>query len=415
MIASHRGGLRRLSRSADRLRQSALVRGSLRRLRGLRDEESGVILVLVAGMMVAVLGMGAIAIDISSFYKAQRQAQAAADAGALAASQDLPNSTTATTDGASYATTNYPGATAIVQTPYNGAPDQVKVTVNTTSPAILGSLFGLTSAKISASAVAGGTGSRAPVAIYANDNNGQDANCSGGITLTGNNQTVGGLETNGGVSITGNNDSLTTVLDGVAGINNCTMNQVGNNFSIASPAVQNQTAVAFPVDYTNQLPACTFPPQPNWSWTSNNAQIPDGVYCAYGTGNPSDPSTWNGSVTITGNNFQPARVTFIAGNFSFVGNHGGPLSPYDPAHPLMIYQVGTGQLTIDGNEFFDTGGIIEAKNATCTVNGNSNNGQGTAAFSGLVECNSVVVNGNNFTFAGVGPVIGGGGGGGLVQ
>lgn len=387
---------------------TALVRLYRRRLR----EESGVVIVLVAVMLTVILGAAALAIDLGSFYQAQRQAQAAADAGALAAVQDLPYSTSAAaTDGTTYATTNYPGSTVSVQTNYNGHAQQVKVTVNAVTPAFFGRFLGITQANVSATAVAGATGATAPVAIYANDNNGNDASCTGGINLTGNNETIGGLWSNGAVDLTGTNDSTQAVQYGVNGTNTCQFNANGNNMSNAA-VINNQAAAPFPVDYTNNLPACTFPPQPNWSWTGSNFQIPNGVYCAYGTGNPNDPTTWNGTITLNGNNIQPANVTFIGGSFSFSGNSGGPFSPYDPNKPLLIYQTGSADLNIDGNEFL-SGGVIQAKNANCVINGNSNNG-GVVAYNGLVECNNVTVNGNNFTFNGVGPVIGGGGGG-LVQ
>ena len=95
----------------------------LERSRRRGADESGVVIVLVAVLMVVILGVAALAIDIGSIYKAQRQAQSAADTGALAASQDLPSSTVAaTTDGGNYATTNYPGATASVTTPYGAPP-----------------------------------------------------------------------------------------------------------------------------------------------------------------------------------------------------------------------------------------------------------------------------------------------------
>lgn len=387
----------------------------IQRYRRRASQESGVVIVLVAFMLTIILGAAALAIDLGSFYKAQRQAQAAADAGALAAVQDLPaNPTQAAADGTTYASTNYPDATSTVQTNYNGNLKQVKVTVNAQSPAFFGRFFGLTSANVSASAVAGATGASAPVAIYANDNNGSDPSCTGGITLTGNNETIGGVESNGGVSLSGSNNSLTAVMDGVNGTNSCTFNANGNNVSLGGTPMQNATATAFPLDYTNHLPACTFPPQGNWSWVGNGSQvqIPDGVYCAIGTGNANDPSTWNGNITIASNNLQPAKATFIGGSFSFSGNSGGTFSPYDASNPVLIYQTGSADLTINGNQFL-SGGVIEAKSANCVINGNSNNGP-AVAYSGLVECNNVTVNGNNFTFSGVGPVIGGGGGG-LLQ
>ena len=78
------------------------------------------IVVLVAGMLVVILGMAALAIDVGSFYQAQRQAQSAADAAALAASQDLPtNTNAAANDGTTYGLKNFPTSTVVVTPNYN--------------------------------------------------------------------------------------------------------------------------------------------------------------------------------------------------------------------------------------------------------------------------------------------------------
>src|SRR6516165_6170804 len=83
-------------------------------------DETGATAVIVAVILVVLLGCAALAIDIGSFYQAQRQAQAAADAAALAGAADLPGSTSsATTDVTSYVNSNDPGATvATISTPY---------------------------------------------------------------------------------------------------------------------------------------------------------------------------------------------------------------------------------------------------------------------------------------------------------
>jgi Flp pilus assembly protein TadG len=58
------------------------------------------------------LSMAALAVDLGSLDQAHAQVQAAADAGALAASQGLTsNPTAAAADATSYARENYPGAT----------------------------------------------------------------------------------------------------------------------------------------------------------------------------------------------------------------------------------------------------------------------------------------------------------------
>src|ERR1035441_7507972 len=81
------------------------------RLRRVRSDERGVVLIIVAGMMVAVLAMAALAIDVGSFYQAQRQAQSAAAAAALAGADDLStNPSGVTTDAMNLAKTNFPSS-----------------------------------------------------------------------------------------------------------------------------------------------------------------------------------------------------------------------------------------------------------------------------------------------------------------
>ena len=70
--------------------------------------ERGQILPLVAVALVALLGIGAFAIDVGFAYYAKRQLQAATDAAALAGAQDLPVAATATATAASYAAANTP-------------------------------------------------------------------------------------------------------------------------------------------------------------------------------------------------------------------------------------------------------------------------------------------------------------------
>ncbi|MGH2856864.1 MAG: pilus assembly protein TadG-related protein, partial [Solirubrobacteraceae bacterium] len=90
-------------------------------------------LLIVTVLMTAILASAALAIDVGSFYHSQRQAQAAADAGALAAAQDMADSgsATATNDGTTIAQTNYPGSTITVSEPTT---NEAKVVVNAFSP-----------------------------------------------------------------------------------------------------------------------------------------------------------------------------------------------------------------------------------------------------------------------------------------
>jgi Flp pilus assembly protein TadG len=105
-------------------------------------------------MMVAFIGLAALAIDVGSFYQAQRQAQGAADAAALAGVNYLPTSQgLATTAANNYVAQNYPGApTPVVTYPSS---TQIKVVVSNSTPSFFGRVFGITSANVGAMAIAG--------------------------------------------------------------------------------------------------------------------------------------------------------------------------------------------------------------------------------------------------------------------
>jgi hypothetical protein len=398
----------------------------------------------------------ALAIDVGSFYKAQRQAQAAADAGALAASQDLPSGTTAAaSDGTTYATTNYPGATVAVQTPYNGSSTQVKVTVSAVSPAILGSIFGVTSAHISASAVAGGSSSTgAPSAVFAKSTNCGDK----GVTFNGTSIVIsGGTHSNGVVWANGSSDNFGTTTYG--GPNNCslTKNGSGNTFGGGNPTVD-PTNQPWPFDYSTltfpSVPACT--PGPNtfiaasFSWTSSGT-IPPGIYCATQNDITLGASNLNAtgctfvaeqgkivvsgsSITTSGNFFAPGAngviqlsgsgitvngvfeatgsngqinisASGLTGNATMVGNamqmngSGISIAPYPGYNNLTAYQTGPQTLTINGSGYL-SGGSIFTPNADIELNGSGN-------ATGMMEGLDVTINGSAYTITGNGPPVGG--------
>jgi type II secretory pathway pseudopilin PulG len=352
--------------------------GMLERSRRRGADESGVVIVLVAVLMVVILGAAALAIDIGSIYKAQRQAQTAADAGALAASQDLPSSTVAaTTDGGNYATTNYPGVTASVTTPYGGSPSQVKVTVKATTPSFFGQFFGLAQANVSATAVAGINPNSVPAAIFADNSS---CSTSGGVDITGNNTLInGGVVSNGSLNEAGQNNALGPTSYGGPG--SCADSITGLHNTFTSGPTADPTLTPFPIDYRDNPPACTFSGS-NFSWTQNNFAIPDGVYCA------------TGSITVTGNNMS-GNVTFKANTVSITGNSES-FTPYAGTNNLFIWQTGPSPMTLTGNTFA-TGGTIFAPSADVTINGNS-------AVTAFVEANDVTITGNNFTINGSGPI-----------
>lgn len=356
-------------------------------------DESGAVLALVAIMMVVFLGMAALAIDLGSFYQAQRQAQAAADSGALAAAQDLPGSaSSAGGDGTTYALKNYPGATVTATTPYNGSTSQVKVKVDASTPSFFGHIFGLTSANVSASAVAGPSSSSGYDAIFASD-----TSCTGTVNATGVSITasgvniLGGVESNGYLTVTGSPDSLGQTTYG--GPNLCTDNVTGTGDTFTSGPTPNSANVPWPVDYTSYgaNPAnCTYTSASTgtaFSWGTPGATIPPGVYCAL-----------NGTISITGSNVTGTGVTFIAKTIVITGASPS-LTPAAGANGLLLYQTGSTELDLKSSGLLQ-GGTVFAPNAFVRESG-------TGIDSGFIEAKDVRISGASFSFTGTGPSTGG--------
>jgi Flp pilus assembly protein TadG len=297
---------------------SNIVRVSSRRLHRGAREQRGAILVIVSMSLVVLLGMTALAIDLSSFYKAQRQAQTAADAGALAGAEDLArSSTSASSDATTLARQNYPGANVTADAA--STVNQITVNVSASTPTFFGKILGLGNETVGARAVAGPTTGRScsnPAAGSANCDAifARDTSCSPApISLSGGGLNIqGGIWSDGSVSQTGGNSTFSGPLT------------VGNGSGCAwtgsTGGAQPVSAVptTWPIDYgldfhpctgaacTGPIPAGGTTHTPSFctqastvlSWSP--ATVTSGnIYCAVGSGTPSDPSTWNGALTIT--------------------------------------------------------------------------------------------------------------------
>jgi hypothetical protein len=84
----------------------------------------------------------------------------------------------------------------------------------------------------------------------------------------------------------------------------------------------------------------------------------------------------------------------VADRVLFNGNH-YTMRPY--TQNLLVYQTGTSQFTLNGNNF-DMHGIFFTPDATTVINGNS-----ALTVDGLFEGLNVTVNGNSFGMTGSGP------------
>jgi secretion/DNA translocation related TadE-like protein len=122
-----------------------------------RPSESGQATVLTLVFLTVVLGMAALVLDIGSWYRAQRAAQSTADAAALAAAQELPDSTTNATNraleyagknGGGLSTTGISFSTKLVSN------DTVTVRVRRPTPSFFAKLFGISSVTAGGNATA---------------------------------------------------------------------------------------------------------------------------------------------------------------------------------------------------------------------------------------------------------------------
>jgi hypothetical protein len=135
--------------------------------------ERGQTLVLSVLFVTALVGMAAIVVDVGSWYRADRKLQANADAAALAAAHELPDSTAAAQATAlAYADTNDGGLEAknvkfrMTLTPN----DTIEVVTDRPAPGFFAQLFGRDSVDVRAKAVArngvlGSAVGAAPIAI----------------------------------------------------------------------------------------------------------------------------------------------------------------------------------------------------------------------------------------------------------
>jgi hypothetical protein len=140
---------------------------------------------------------------------------------------------------------------------------------------------------------------------------------------------------------------------------------------------------------------------------TNTSPTKNGVYCDVGTGTASTPSTWNGTINISGGN-GTANVTFIAGQVTFSATSsatsGWNLSPYQDN--LLAYATNAGGNTatqafdLAGGDFNYTGNIFVPTGTAVVAGGAANAGT-------FIEADLITLSGGSLT--GDGPSSSGGG------
>ena len=135
---------------------------------GSDESERGAAAIIVAGSLIMLFGVAALAVDTSDFYQTARVSQTTADLACLAGVNDLPDTAKAFTNSVAYAKANWPdmaGVTATgsgdtrtlddgagnvvtIQTNYNGDPDKMYVKVTDRNPTTFGKVIGTNSVDV---------------------------------------------------------------------------------------------------------------------------------------------------------------------------------------------------------------------------------------------------------------------------
>lgn len=355
----------------------------------LAREQGGQVFALLAIGITAILGMAAFAIDVGSWYHVSRQAQAAADAGATAAANDLPaNPSQAATDAVAYVNKNISGATTTVTTPYGGDSSKIKVTVKVTAPSFFAKIFGVNSVTVTESAAAKRADGATKYAIFAGN-----TTCGGsnGFGNTGSNETVvGAVRTNGAFKQTGGNNTYGDTTYG--GPNGCseTDSGTGNKYGGAAKPTLDKNNYPWPEPWPTSAAqiasygiSCTYSGT-TFNFSFGNTTIPSGTYC------------YTSKISISGSS-DTCTCTLIAPQVSISGSSEN-FQPY--FKDLLIDSYGTTNISLSGSNQKFTGTVF-VPNATLTMTG-SNSGLYNMFLEGL----NVSISGSGWLLTGTGPTTG---------
>jgi Flp pilus assembly protein TadG len=362
-----------------------------------RRAERGVIAVVVAILLPVLAGVAGLVIDVGSWYTTQAQLQNAADAAALAAAQDLPNSPASAAAAAqTQVTDNVSGATVTTVTPYDGSSSEVQVTVSKQGSVTFSSVLGVTGPTITATAVAEatqGTGSFVYAASTAcNAINIVD---SGKILTTT-------LWSNGGISATGQGITVTGQAD--VADSSCPFPSQLTPPGPTSVGTSTSWPTPLPTTAQGNLPSSCSSASIivfGSSWLSSN---PPGMYCTTGAIIiiNSGTMTFNGYEFVSESTSSDAIYVINSGNTTFTGYCPSSCSSGSTPQTLFyataggIYAANSGTVTFTGDMFAPGGQVGMA------VSGGSD--------TGFIEASSVsITNSGSTSVTGTGPSPSGGG------
>ncbi len=322
--------------------------------------------------MTVLLGVAAFGIDAATWMATHHRVQVGADAAAMAAADCLANpghsgtivlsgtqttvpacSSSSDTTDADTVAIDYAAANGLTISSSNViiANNTVTVTGAATSSGVFSKIAGIASTSQSAGAGASwinasnlctSPGSGCDF-MFADNSNCSSSSNGIAITASGNSTVSGNIQSNGnlGVTASGNISLGAGGSYGPNGTSTCSSSDTysGHNPWSSAPTQAAQD-IPFPIDYTQDFPACgngsgqsacqtngypSFCTNAGASITldgstNGDTAITNNIYCASGSGQPSKPSTWNGTITISMSGNNTLYDTFVGGSISFTGS-----------------------------------------------------------------------------------------------
>jgi hypothetical protein len=342
----------------------------------------GQVIVIVALLLPAMLGMVGVALDIANLYLHKRAAQNAADLAALAGANDLPGAaSSARTSAISFASKNgfqdrVDSATVSVSTPYNGDAGKIEVVIRQYVPGIFVRALGLGATPVTARAVA----YRIPqnYAIF----EAGDCTGTGRFDFAGSSLSVtGDVHSNSDLNVYGSNNGVNGAVTYA-----CTSAVYGNdNTFTRGPTRVAQRAL--PVQHsTAEFQPCTYSISGNFNvsstgpWWSNSSTLRPGTYCATG----------DLSLNSSGAN---GTVTFVAGGQIQVNGSNYTLRPFK--NGVLMYSSSAGSAISVNGSGGRWSGMLYAPNGQVSFNGSS-----TLTLSGSIIGGTVSIAGSSWTLQG---------------
>lgn len=336
--------------------------------------EDGNVLVLTALSLVGLMGLVAMASDVGMLYRAQRQVQKAADAGALAAAAQIGTdgsgqtaaNTAATQNGFSIGTTaGKVTVTPLVQTATTNT-GYVKVTVTEHTPTIFMPILGSKFSTIDISGVAG--------ASYTLTSNSE---CMLGLSQTGTAvPNASGVETNGSTNMIWNTSVMSDVAtEGNSKINtpNCGVQACGPSSEVAGSG---KTAAGL------------------YAWGSGSITAKSTTAPSYGTDNSGSTikttpslSGCSGDPMASSMPAKPTAGTCIDPTWMKNGTAGGAAETIGPGTYCNFNTANVSTLTMQP-------GLYIMTTTFSTNSGTKINGSGVTIY----LANGVIANSGNYTY-----------------